>query len=328
MTRSVSPGYLTTSTCHRSSASPVGPPRTASRCGPGRASRPTARRECGHERDLPRRAGLDTGPRARSSPATAATPPAWRSATPAGRPASCSTPAPACARCRGCWRDAPFQGTLLLTHLHWDHLQGLPFCANLDCADADVRLYLPEQDGTAREVLSRMMSPPFFPIAPDGLQGAWSFRSLEEGTVELDGFEVTACEVPHPGGRTFGYRVSDGRVVARLHPRSPADRRRLGAGGLGRLRPPRARPRRRRRPPRARRPVPVLGAAGVPPLGPQLGRLRRRAWAVGAASAAWRCSTTPPRAATPRSTASWPRRVDPTSTSSAPRRTPVDRASS
>lgn len=106
--------------------------------------------------------------------------------------------------------DAPFRGTLLLTHLHWDHLQGLPFCTSLDCADADVRLYLPEQDGTAREVLSRMMSPPFFPIAPDGLQGAWSFRSLEEGTVELDGFEVTACEVPHPGGRTFGYRVSDG----------------------------------------------------------------------------------------------------------------------
>jgi phosphoribosyl 1,2-cyclic phosphodiesterase len=79
----------------------------------------------------------------------------------------------------------------------------------LDCVDADVRLYLPEQDGTAREVLSRMMSPPFFPIAPDGLQGAWSFRSLEEGTVELDGFEVTACEIPHTGGRTFGYRVSD-----------------------------------------------------------------------------------------------------------------------
>ena len=107
--------------------------------------------------------------------------------------------------------DAPFRGALLLTHLHWDHLQGLPFCSSLDCADADVRLFLPEQDGTAREVLSRMMSPPFFPIAPDGLKGAWSFRSLEESTVELDGFEVTACEVPHPGGRTFGYRVSDGR---------------------------------------------------------------------------------------------------------------------
>ena len=107
--------------------------------------------------------------------------------------------------------DAPFRGALLLTHLHWDHLQGLPFCSSLDCVDADVRLYLPEQDGTAREVLSRMMSPPFFPIAPDGLKGAWSFRSLEESTVELDGFEVTACEVPHPGGRTFGYRVSDGR---------------------------------------------------------------------------------------------------------------------
>ena len=124
--------------------------------------------------------------------------------------------------------DAPFRGALLLTHLHWDHLQGLPFCSSLDCADADVRLYLPEQDGTAREVLSRMMSPPFFPIAPDGLKGAWSFRSLEESTVELDGFEVTALRGPPPRGpdvRLPGLR----RIVARS-PTSPTTSRPRPAG--------------------------------------------------------------------------------------------------
>jgi phosphoribosyl 1,2-cyclic phosphodiesterase len=133
---------------------------------------------------------------------------------------------------------APFQGTMLLTHLHWDHLQGLPFCSNLDCADAEVRLHLPEQAGTAREVLSRMMSPPFFPIAPDGLQGAWTFQSLGEGRVDLDGFEVTACEVPHTGGRTFGYRVSDGSTSVAYIPDHQPTAAGWGPEGWGTYEPP------------------------------------------------------------------------------------------
>ena len=52
------------------------------------------------------------------------------------------------------------------------------------------------------------MSPPAFPITPEGLRGAWSFTAVEPVTFGTDGFEVTACEVSHKGGRTFGYRVA------------------------------------------------------------------------------------------------------------------------
>ena len=38
---------------------------------------------------------------------------------------------------------APFRGTILLSHLHWDHTQGLPFFASGDRPDASVRLVLP-----------------------------------------------------------------------------------------------------------------------------------------------------------------------------------------
>ena len=64
----------------------------------------------------------------------------------------------------------PFTGTILLTHLHWDHVQGLPFFRAGDRDDAVVRLLLPDQqDGTsAEEVLGRAMSPPHFPIGPGG----------------------------------------------------------------------------------------------------------------------------------------------------------------
>ena len=105
---------------------------------------------------------------------------------------------------------APFRGTILLGHLHWDHTQGLPFFAAGDRDDAVVELCMPAQ-GDPAEVLRRAMSPPHFPISPEGLRGRWRFTALEEGTFEVGGFQVTAREIPHKGGRTFGYRIEDGR---------------------------------------------------------------------------------------------------------------------
>jgi phosphoribosyl 1,2-cyclic phosphodiesterase len=105
-----------------------------------------------------------------------------------------------------------FNGTILLTHLHWDHVQGLPFFHAGDHDDARVRLLLPEQeDGAeAASVLARSMSPPHFPMEPDQLRGTWSFATLTPGEQSFGGFTVLAREIPHKGGRTFGYRVSDG----------------------------------------------------------------------------------------------------------------------
>ncbi len=107
---------------------------------------------------------------------------------------------------------APFSGSILLSHLHWDHVEGLPFCTSVDRDDARTNLFLPAQaDGTgAAEALGRMMSPPNFPIGPDGLRGAWTFSGLETGPHQLGDFSVTALEVAHKGGRTFGYRIAHG----------------------------------------------------------------------------------------------------------------------
>jgi len=118
-------------------------------------------------------------------------------------------------RVTGLLAGEPFAGTILLTHLHWDHVQGLPFFSAGDRDDARVTLLLPAQpDGaSALEVLSRGMSPPQFPITPDGLRGHWTFGAIEPGPVKAEGFTVEAGEIPHKGGRTFGYRVSDGHSV-------------------------------------------------------------------------------------------------------------------
>ena len=110
---------------------------------------------------------------------------------------------------------AAFNGTILLSHLHWDHSLGLPFFRAGDRDDARVTLLLPEQEAGlgAEELLSQVMSPPFFPIAPSELRGSWEFAAISPGQHKAEGFTVEAREIPHKGGRTLGYRISDGRAV-------------------------------------------------------------------------------------------------------------------
>jgi phosphoribosyl 1,2-cyclic phosphodiesterase len=115
-----------------------------------------------------------------------------------------------------------FVGTILLGHLHWDHTHGLPFFPAGYHPNAKVTLLLPEQGVDAEELLERAFSPPHFPIVPRQLGDGWSFDNIKEGDHDIEGFSVLAREIPHKGGRTFGYRVSDGHAsIAYLSDHSP-----------------------------------------------------------------------------------------------------------
>ena len=132
--------------------------------------------------------------------------------------------------------DAPFRGTILLSHLHWDHTQGLPFFPPGDRPGARLDIRLPAQPDDS-VVLSQLMGPPFFPVTPDQMGGTWTTSGLAAGHSQLEGFEVLALDIPHRGGRTFGFRVtSGGRAVAYLSDHSPTD---LGPGqdGQGEIHP-------------------------------------------------------------------------------------------
>ncbi|HEY3957626.1 MAG TPA: MBL fold metallo-hydrolase [Streptosporangiaceae bacterium] len=127
----------------------------------------------------------------------------------------------------------PFRGTLLLSHLHWDHTHGMPFFRNGLQEGHRVDVYLPEQGVEAEELLARAISPPHFPIRPKQLGDGWTFHTIEPGSYEFEGFTVHAREIPHKGGRTFGYRISDADgALAYLPDHNPIS---LGPGpdGLG-----------------------------------------------------------------------------------------------
>lgn len=103
-----------------------------------------------------------------------------------------------------------FRGAIVLSHLHWDHVQGIPFFTAGDRHASVVDLYVPAQRGeTGRQLLTRMMSPPLFPIEPGGLRGAWSFHTLDQGEYEISGFTVRTADLAHKGGRTLGFRIED-----------------------------------------------------------------------------------------------------------------------
>ena len=60
-----------------------------------------------------------------------------------------------------------YQAAVLLSHLHWDHVQGLPFFAPVAAGGGSIDVYGPEQgDRPLGEVFTGVMSPPYFPIRP------------------------------------------------------------------------------------------------------------------------------------------------------------------
>ena len=139
------------------------------------------------------------------------------------------------ADCPGTADGRPFRGTALVSHLHWDHVQGLPFFGPLHCDDTRLDVYGPADPGTTLvESFDAFMNPPFFPICFRGLPGAIAFHDVAEESWMVGPARVTARSVPHVG-RTFGYRVDwEGRSVAYVsdHQQPVEDPRRVAESVL------------------------------------------------------------------------------------------------
>lgn len=111
---------------------------------------------------------------------------------------------------------------ILLSHLHMDHVQGLPFFAPLLDEDVEVHIWGPiSTTRTLRERLARYLSPPLFPVRVRDLPNV-SFHDVLPGEFELDTVRVSADLVAHPGA-TLGYRLSEsGRSLTYLPDHEPA----------------------------------------------------------------------------------------------------------
>lgn len=132
--------------------------------------------------------------------------------------------------------DGTFRGTCLLTHLHWDHTQGLPFFSPLLREGAELDIYAPAQiDGRpVVDAFRHIIAPPMFPVPLDHLSGTVHFHDLGEETMKIGSFDVTSRFIPH-NGPTLGYRIDTGTATVAYLPdhQQPQDGSlRLTAGAL------------------------------------------------------------------------------------------------
>lgn len=110
--------------------------------------------------------------------------------------------------------DGPMSIDLLLSHLHWDHIQGIPFFRPAYDARSELRIYGPKQARPLKDLLGLGMDDPFFPVDLDGLPIRLSMHDVRSGEERQVGpFSVRAATIFHPAP-ALAYRVeSDGRVL-------------------------------------------------------------------------------------------------------------------
>jgi phosphoribosyl 1,2-cyclic phosphodiesterase len=113
--------------------------------------------------------------------------------------------------------------TVLLTHLHLDHLEGLRFFAPLFDPEVQVDIWGPPSPvSSLQERIARSFSPPLFPLDLRSLPAEVTFHDVPRQPWAIDGASLTASLVVHPGP-TVGYRIETPRAsVAYLPDHEPA----------------------------------------------------------------------------------------------------------
>ena len=90
---------------------------------------------------------------------------------------------------------------LLLSHTHWDHIQGFPHFAPLYREKTRIGLYgFRRPNRSLRDIIRGQQQPPFFPISLDQVQAELEFTELEDGQVfSIDDTRVACRRLNHPG---------------------------------------------------------------------------------------------------------------------------------
>jgi CheY-like chemotaxis protein len=116
----------------------------------------------------------------------------------------------------------PLRASILISHTHWDHIQGFPFFAPLFIPGNEFSVYAPVGGGRSlHAILAGQMEFTYFPVDLDQLPAKIEYCDLGEGTHEIGGMRVSAQYLNHPAS-TLGYRIeADGVSVAYLADHEP-----------------------------------------------------------------------------------------------------------
>lgn len=112
-------------------------------------------------------------------------------------------------------KRGPVDAMLLLSHLHWDHIQGLPFFLPAYVRSTKLTIASAANGVLPLErALEKQMSAPTFPVRHDELGAEISLKEIKPGDAfDVGEARVVAAKLNHPGG-VLAYRVEhEGRAI-------------------------------------------------------------------------------------------------------------------
>jgi phosphoribosyl 1,2-cyclic phosphodiesterase len=111
---------------------------------------------------------------------------------------------------------------ILITHLHWDHIQGFPFFKPAYVAGNELTIVGPDVKGSKlADLFAGQMNKIYFPVGLSELDSKIDFIPMKENTVRIEGAKVQSFYVNHPGF-TIGYRIThDNKSLAYVSDNEP-----------------------------------------------------------------------------------------------------------
>jgi len=126
----------------------------------------------------------------------------------------------------------PINANLLISHTHWDHIQGLPFFAPAYSPHNHIRVIAPNGCGDKlKRALKNQMSPAHFPVGLDQMRGLTDVDELASDHTHLGNFSISVFPLNHPGG-CAGFRIGvNGTAIGYLPDHEPYQTDRSGMPG-------------------------------------------------------------------------------------------------
>jgi phosphoribosyl 1,2-cyclic phosphodiesterase len=107
----------------------------------------------------------------------------------------------------------PLEVHLMLSHTHWDHIQGLPFFSPAYLPDTKLNIYgSPKKGRFLAAILAGQMDTQYFPVSMNEWKSQVCIKEIKNHCIDINGIEVVSEEQHyHPGG-SMRFRISSGEA--------------------------------------------------------------------------------------------------------------------